>query len=449
MKGSQYPIMIFQDFNEELSQSVLMDLLYYDHLKEMNFYSSEDSEFEAPTIRMYINSHGGYVNDLTAIIDTMNNLGFPIETYCLGMAASCAAVLLSNGTKGKRFIGKNARVLLHQVSGFAYGQINDMDDSVKEAKKVNEQILAILSKNTGKSIDVLREDMKRDFWLSAKEAKKYGLVDKILEENSMEEKAMKEVELKMNKINLEYKSLEKGEITRSFEIKSMDETDKFFTFKAYASIFNSSDDDNDVVCKGAFKKTLLYSNILENPNERTLVWQHDPKNPIGKAILLEDDTGLYVEAIMPFDDDFVRGKVIPQIKTGSIKNLSFGFRAKNSYRKNGKRYLTEIDLVEVALVTIPAHKDSKIISYKGNAFNAFGDISKFLKARGLTKRETDDVVISLKEILSNCNNFENRNACNEHVENLACNELNEGAKKIFKEMINNLTQTIQFMKRSK
>ncbi|NLO09226.1 MAG: ATP-dependent Clp endopeptidase proteolytic subunit ClpP [Clostridiales bacterium] len=139
-----------------------------------------ESEDPGKDINFYINSPGGSVTAGMAIYDTMSYIKCDVSTICIGMAASMGAFLLAGGTKGKRFALPNAEVMIHQPSGGARGQATDIkivaDNIMRTKKKINE----ILSKNTGKPIEVIEVDTERDFYMSAEEAQKYGIIDGIL-----------------------------------------------------------------------------------------------------------------------------------------------------------------------------------------------------------------------------------------------------------------------------
>jgi len=132
-------------------------------------------------ITMYINSPGGGVSSAMAIYDTMQYLKPDVSTVCLGMAASAAALLLSSGAKGKRFSLPNSRVLIHQplVEGMA-GQATDIEIHTKELLRIKKQLAEILAVNTGQKIEKINNDVERDYIMSADEAKKYGIIDEII-----------------------------------------------------------------------------------------------------------------------------------------------------------------------------------------------------------------------------------------------------------------------------
>ena len=151
------------------ANEVVMKLLYL------------QSENRRKDIHFYLNSPGGDVAATLAIYDTMQILSCPICTYCVGQAASGAAVLLAGGTKGKRFALPNSRVMLHQPYGGVQGQISDIEIQANEILRYRQVLNDILAKHTSQPLDRIAKDTDRDFFLGAKEAKEYGLVDNILE----------------------------------------------------------------------------------------------------------------------------------------------------------------------------------------------------------------------------------------------------------------------------
>lgn len=132
-------------------------------------------------IHFYINSPGGSVYDGLAILDTMNFIKPDVATYGVGLQASFGAVLLAAGAKGKRHMLPNARVMMHQPHGGSKGQITDQEISLREGIALKELLIDEMTKNTGQKRDKVKADMERDFWMGAKEAKKYGIIDEVLE----------------------------------------------------------------------------------------------------------------------------------------------------------------------------------------------------------------------------------------------------------------------------
>jgi ATP-dependent Clp protease protease subunit len=141
------------------------------------FLESEDPDKE---IMLYVNSPGGVVTSGLAIYDTMQYVRSTVSTTCLGMAASMAAVLLTAGHKGRRMALPNARVMIHQPSGGARGQVTDIEIQAKESRHMKDVVVEILASATGKSKELIHKDIDRDFYLSAAQAKEYGLIDEVL-----------------------------------------------------------------------------------------------------------------------------------------------------------------------------------------------------------------------------------------------------------------------------
>ncbi|HEX3568314.1 MAG TPA: ATP-dependent Clp protease proteolytic subunit [Candidatus Saccharimonadales bacterium] len=144
---------------------------------ELLFLQAEDPKKD---IYFYINSPGGSVYDALAIYDTMQHVSCDIQTVGVGMQASAAAFLLSSGAKGKRFALPNATVMIHQPSSGTRGKVTDQEIDLKESLRIKRLLEGIMAKNTGQKIEKIHEDMERDKWLTADEAKKYGIVDKVI-----------------------------------------------------------------------------------------------------------------------------------------------------------------------------------------------------------------------------------------------------------------------------
>jgi len=146
-------------------------------IAQLLFLESQDSKND---IQLYINSPGGSVTAALAIYDTMQYLKSDVSTICVGLAASAAALLLAAGKKGKRFTLPNAEVLIHQVMGGAEGQAIEIEISARHILKVKNRTNEILAKHTGQPIAKIEKDTDRDFYMSAKEAKDYGIIDQII-----------------------------------------------------------------------------------------------------------------------------------------------------------------------------------------------------------------------------------------------------------------------------
>ena len=154
--------------DDNVANTVIAQLLFLEH---------QDPKKD---IMLYINSPGGSVTAGLAILDTMNHIKPDVSTICVGLAASMGAILLSAGSKGKRFVLPNSEVMIHQPLGGVEGQAADIAITAKNILKVRDNLYKILSKNTGKSISEVEKDDDRDNWMNADDAKKYGLADEIL-----------------------------------------------------------------------------------------------------------------------------------------------------------------------------------------------------------------------------------------------------------------------------
>ena len=148
---------------------------------QMLFLEAEDPEKD---IQLYINSPGGSVTAGMAIYDTMQYVKCDVSTFCMGMAASMGAFLLAGGTKGKRFALPNAEVMIHQPLGGAQGQATEIEIAARHILQTKEKLNRMLAENTGKDISIIAADTDRDNWMSAEEAKEYGLIDRVIYKRS-------------------------------------------------------------------------------------------------------------------------------------------------------------------------------------------------------------------------------------------------------------------------
>jgi ATP-dependent Clp protease, protease subunit len=144
---------------------------------QMLFLQMEDPKRD---INLYINSPGGSVTAGLAIYDTMQFVTCDVATYCVGIAASMGAVLLTAGTKGKRYALPNSDIMIHQVSGGAQGSASDVERTVEYMFKLKRRLIGILAHHTGKTVEQIQTDSDRDYWISAQQAKEYGLVDEVV-----------------------------------------------------------------------------------------------------------------------------------------------------------------------------------------------------------------------------------------------------------------------------
>ena len=171
-------IFLGEDVNPTSASLIIAQLL---------FLESEDPDKE---IFLYINSPGGSITDGMGIVDTMNYIKCPVSTICVGLAASFGAVLLANGEKGKRFATPNSEILIHQPliggqGGGISGQATEIKIHADHMIRTREKLNKLLSEKTGQSIETIERDTERDHYLSALEAKEYGLIDKVVERNSL------------------------------------------------------------------------------------------------------------------------------------------------------------------------------------------------------------------------------------------------------------------------
>lgn len=169
-------VFLMGEINYQSASAVIMKLLHLDNLKR----GSE--------ISLYINSPGGSVDDTMAIYDTMRSLSSEVSTYCIGRCQSGAAIVLAAGTKGKRHALPHAKIMLHQPWGGVTGQAADIQIQAKEILKAKKTINKILSKHTGQPIEKIEQETERDRYMTADEAKEYGLIDEILHPDEDESK---------------------------------------------------------------------------------------------------------------------------------------------------------------------------------------------------------------------------------------------------------------------
>ena len=161
-------IFLGEEVNATTASLVVAQLLYLE---------AQDPDKD---IQLYINSPGGSVTDGMAIYDTMQYVKCDVSTICVGMAASMGAFLLSSGAKGKRIALPNAEIMIHQPSGGSQGQCTDIQIQAEQILKIKKKLNAILAENTGKDVETIERDCERDHFMTAEEAKNYGLIDKVI-----------------------------------------------------------------------------------------------------------------------------------------------------------------------------------------------------------------------------------------------------------------------------
>jgi len=183
IEKSQYGERAYDIYSRLLKERIIFlagpitDVVANSVIAQMLFLASKDPKRD---IQLYINTPGGSVTAGLAIYDTMQYVKCPISTVCIGLAGSMGATLLSAGTKGKRFALPNAEILLHQVAGGVTGEAVEIEITAKQIIKIKEKLNRILAKHTGQPIEKVEKDTDRDFYLSAEEAKEYGIIDEVI-----------------------------------------------------------------------------------------------------------------------------------------------------------------------------------------------------------------------------------------------------------------------------
>lgn len=163
-------IFLGEEVNDNIANELIAIMLYL------------DSEDPGKDIYIYINSPGGMVTSGLAIYDTMQHIKSDVVTICMGLAASMGSFLLAGGAKGKRMALPHSRIMIHQPSGGTRGQASDIEIEAREILRIRHQLNEIYARNTGQALSKIEKDMDRDFFLSAQEAKEYGLIDRVIEE---------------------------------------------------------------------------------------------------------------------------------------------------------------------------------------------------------------------------------------------------------------------------
>jgi ATP-dependent Clp protease, protease subunit len=163
-------IFLTEEVDDGIANAIVAYLLYL------------DSDDQTKPIYLYINSPGGSVTAGLAIYDTMQHIKSEVVTICVGLAASMGSFLLAAGSKGKRMALPHSRIMIHQPSGGTRGQASDIEIEAREILRLRHQLNQIYVDNTGQTLDKIEKDMNRDFFMSAQEAKEYGLIDRVIEE---------------------------------------------------------------------------------------------------------------------------------------------------------------------------------------------------------------------------------------------------------------------------
>ncbi|MEH1870094.1 ATP-dependent Clp protease proteolytic subunit [Nostoc sp.] len=165
-------IFLGEEIDDKIANEIIAFLLYL------------DSEDPGKDIYIYINSPGGMVTSGMAIYDTMQHIKSDVVTICMGLAASMGSFLLAGGAKGKRLALPHSRIMIHQPSGGTRGQASDIEIEAREILRIRHQLNGIYADKTGQTIEKIEKDMDRDFFMSAEEAKQYGLIDRVIEDRT-------------------------------------------------------------------------------------------------------------------------------------------------------------------------------------------------------------------------------------------------------------------------
>lgn len=162
-------VFIGDAIDEHVANSVIAQLLFL------------ESQDQAKEVKVYLNTPGGNVTDGLAIYDTMQHIQCPVSTTCVGLAASMGALLLAGGSKGKRFALPNSQILIHQVMGGAQGQAADIKITAEQILKIRDRLNEIMARHTGQPLEKVEKDTDRDYYMTAAEAKAYGIIDAVIE----------------------------------------------------------------------------------------------------------------------------------------------------------------------------------------------------------------------------------------------------------------------------
>lgn len=385
-------------------------------LTQIRAFSKEFEDEENTDIYLYINSRGGIVTSLLAMLDGMNLVPNDFVTICIGQCASCGAVLLSAGKKGKRYITENARVLIHQVSGGMWGKNSEIQADAKEIDRLNKLLIGILAKNCGKTVEELEQlTLGGDLVLDAKQAVEFGIVDAILTQdvinrlNGIEESPEIIItdEDKDNGENgeckpksIEYKKNQDFANTfMNLEIKSVKDSGEYYYIKGYAST-----PDLDRVADIVKPDCLIKS--VKRMGLPAFIHQHDISGiPLGvcENVYLEGEKTA-VELKMPKDD---LGKTVKnRVDIGAYKGLSIGFVAKDyDFSPEGYRIINDLDWYEVSLVTVPANPNAEIVEVKNNKKQNYDiinniknirDVENLLCELGISKKEAGYIIKVIK-----------------------------------------------------
>lgn len=388
-------------------------------LTQIRALSKEFEDDENNDIFLYINSRGGIVTSLLAMLDGMNLVPNDFVTICIGQCASCGAVLLSAGKKGKRYITEHSRVLIHQVSGGMWGKNSEIQADAKEIDRLNKMLIGILAKNCGKTVEELEQlTLGGDLVLDAKQAVEFGIVDAILTQevinrlNGIENDGIlitgedegEGEDDKCKPKKMEYKNNKNYQNSfLNLEIKSVKDEGAFYYITGYAST-----PDLDRVADIVRPDGLLKS--VKRMGVPAFVHQHDIAGiPLGvcESVYMDGDKTA-VKLKMP-KDEFSK-PIKNRIDIGAYKGLSIGYVARDyDFTPEGYRVINDLDWYEVSLVTVPANPNAEIVEVKNrnkkqnnskydiiNTIKNIRDVENLLCELGASKKEAGYIIKVVK-----------------------------------------------------
>lgn len=402
--------------------SVFNDETAREYIEQIRVFSK--NEEGGQDICVWINSQGGYCTSLLAMIDAMNLVKNDFITVGIGQTASCGAVLLSSGRKGKRYITENARVLIHQVSGGAIGTNSEIQASANETNRMNETLFGILAKNCGKTVDELKELTKgQDLILNAQQAVEFGIVDAVLtrdviarlngeqidllgdddEEDAGLEAQVDCKETKSNSMNgFETTSLK-------LEVKEIQSDDKYYYITGIAS---TPDIDRvyDIV------KPQALMNSVNRIGKPAFIHQHNMKEmPLGVTENVYQQ-GELTSVVLKMPKDSHSELIKTRAEMGAYGGLSIGYIPTDfEYNAEGVRIINELDWYEVSLVTVQANPNAKILQVKSQQtqpqkqdddnsatienIQSVRDVEKYLVANNISKNNAIRLISVVKKLV--------------------------------------------------
>lgn len=410
------------DFMEDFDDNTAS--MFIQRIRAFSKLIAEDETITDTDINLYINSRGGIVTSLLAMIDAMKLVPNDFKTICIGQCASCGAVLLSCGTKGKRYITENARVLIHQVSSATWGKNSEVQADAKEQERINNLLFSILAENCGKTVEELEKlTLGGDLILNAEQAVEFGIVDAVLTQevlerlnngedvyllgqdeegkDAVEDKCKPKEGCKPEQKNEKKSSEEYQTTSLNLEIKGIQEDNDFYYIKGLAST-PDVDRVDDIVEPEALMESV---NRIGLP---AFIHQHNLRDmPLGVCVnVTRNGNRTLVDLKMPKDD--YTAKVKARAEMGAYQGLSIGYVATDTERTpEGYRRIKALDWYEVSLVTVPANPNAKILQVKGKVqenvecdimqdIKTVRDVENLLVSVGCTKKEAGYIISLVK-----------------------------------------------------